>query len=466
MEFLKDIHYSIEFEKAVLGAYLLEKEAFSRTLGIITTDNFYNTFHQQVFDAIDEMYRQHIPIDLLTVYDFILNRKQITELDGYNPAYFLTKLTNDVTSTVNLEYHAFVLKRMWMERELLKLTNGGFKSDSDNVKDKIFELQSNIHKINSSEYKSSWVDMSELMYQLSQHQDEMTKTKGMGVTTGINVLDTENGGFFGGQMIIIGARPSVGKSAFMGQMAMAMAKKGTTVGIISLEMNNNEIAARLTSIETQEDFKTIYRNLYRDEEHRANWYNKISTFASTPIFVSDATDVNAIDIKSKAHKLKYSNNLGCLMVDYLQLVNSEGQNRNRTRENEVSNISRSMKLMAKELNIPVIVLCQLNRAITHRASTQRFPQLSDLRESGSLEQDADIVMFIHRDWMLGEGFMADEQGNSTENKADLIIRKWRNGASNLHIPMEFDAPKMLFRQINQFEQWNPETVNYNDQNPF
>jgi replicative DNA helicase len=155
------------------------------------------------------------------------------------------------------------------------------------------------------------------------------------------------------------------------------------------------------------------------------------------------------------------------MIDYLQLINSESDSKNRTRENEVSQISRTCKLIAKELNIPVVVLCQLNRAITSRTGVNRYPQLSDLRESGSIEQDADVVMFIHRDWMLGEQYSKDENGNSTEFSADLIVRKWRNGASNLHIPLEFSPKRMQFIEINQqrVDTWKPE-VDYSQDNPF
>jgi len=309
--------------------------------------------------------------------------------------------------------------------------------------------------------------MSEVMYNLVVHQEEISKTGGMGITTGNSLLDRENGGFYPGQMIVIGARPSVGKSAYMGQMAMSIARTGKKVGIISLEMNNNEIGARLSSLGSDDDFKTIFRNLYRDEDHKAQWYRRIQELIELPIYITDKTDVSPTSIKAKAVKLKHSDGLDVLMIDYLQLVNSENDTRNRTRENEVSQLSRACKLLAKDLEIPVIVLCQLNRAVTGRKGIDRYPQLSDLRESGSIEQDADVVMFIHRDWMMGESYQVDENGNSTEFKANLIVRKWRNGAANLNIELDFNPRKMMFSEADKsLKYWKPEESNCQDDNPF
>jgi len=466
MEFTNHIHFSKELENAILGACILEKEAFGRTFGIIEQDSFYHDGNKIIYDALADMYSNGFPIDLLTVNDFIQNKKEITEINGSNIPFVLCQITKDVVSSAHLEYHCFIVKRMWMGRELIKLTHGGLKLEGE-VKEQISQLNEAIQNINQGTFKKEWFDMSELMYDLMKHQEEMKKTKGMGITTGIATLDQENGGFFGGQMIVIGARPSVGKSAFMGQLAIGMAKTGKRIGIISLEMNNNEIAARLSALETQDDFKTIFRNLYRDEDHRAAWYDKIRTITDLPIFVSDKTKVSPIDIKAKVAKLKHLHGLDCLMIDYLQLVGNEEDRKNRTRENEVSVISRSCKLLSKDLNIPIILLAQLNRAVTQRKGLSRYPTLSDLRESGSIEQDADVVMFLHRDWLLGEEYTKDENGDSTENKADLIIRKWRNGASNLHIPLFFDAPKMMFRNGNQaINHWKPESVDYQQDNPF
>lgn len=467
MDFEKHIHFNGDFESAILGICMLESDAFGRTYGIVDEENFYYDGNKIVYRALAEMFNNGLPIDIFTVIDYVVNRLGTKVINDSNVDYYIVTLTNHVVTSAHLEYHCHVIKRMWMERELIKLTHGGLKLEGM-VKEQIFQLNEAIQKINQGNYTKDWYDMSELVYDLMKHQEEMVKTGGKGIPTGIESLDRENGGFFGGQMIVIGARPSVGKSAFMGQIAIAMAKKGHTVGIISLEMNNNEIAARLSSLESDDSFKTIFRGLYRDQDHQAAWYDRMRDVVNLPIYVSDKTKVNTADIRAKAMKLRHQYGLSCIMVDYLQLVNTEEGNRNRTRENEVSQISRMCKLMAKDLNIPVIVLCQLNRAITQRNGASRYPQLSDLRESGSIEQDADVVMFIHRDWMLGEQYAVDENGNSTENQADLIVRKWRNGSSNVHVHLEFNAPKMMFvlQGSKPAEKWKPETNNFNDDNPF
>lgn len=445
MDITKGVHYSEEIENAILGACLLESDAFGRTFGLLEKQHFYSKPNSIIYEAIAEMYNEGISIDILTVWDYLLNIKKVIELNNNNTAYYLTKVTRDVVSSAHLEYHSFIIKRMWMERELIHLTHGGLLLDGD-VHTQIFQLNRAIEKINNGQYQKEWFDMKDVMLDLAKHQDEMLTTKGKGLPTGISKLDEENGGLFPGQLVVIGARPSVGKSAFMGQMAISMAKQGKKVGIVSLEMNNNEIAARLSSIETHTDFKTIFRNLFEDENSRKKWYDKLNNLVNIPIYITDKTNVSAAVIKAKAQKLKHEiKGLDCLFIDYLQLVSSEGESKNRNRENEVSQISRMCKLIAKELNVPVIILCQLNRDVTKRTGKNRYPQLSDLRESGAIEQDADVVMFLHRDWTLGiEEYMFDENGNSTKNHADLIIRKWRNGESNLHIELEFDAPKMKF----------------------
>lgn len=467
MNLTKHIHYSDEIEEAVLGICLLEKMAFGRTYGIVEENTFYFEANRHIYRAMKEMYKLSLPIDLLTVADYLFNKENVRELDAYTTPYYLMKITNSVCSSAHIEYHCYIIKRMWMERELISLTHGGLKLEGD-VKDQISQLNRAIQQVNQGTQAKDWVDMSELMYNLVVHQEEMEKTSGMGITTGNSLLDRENGGFYPGQMIVIGARPSVGKSAYMGQMAMAIARTGKKVGIISLEMNNNEIGARLSSLGSDDDFRTIFRNLYRDEDHKAQWYRRIQDLIELPIFITDKTNVSPLSIKSKAIKLKNTEGLDILMIDYLQLVNGESEQKNRTRENEVGQISRACKLLAKELNIPVVVLCQLNRAITGRSGNNRYPQLSDLRESGSIEQDADIVMFIHRDWMLGEAYTQDENGNSTEFKADLVVRKWRNGAANLHIHLGFNPKKMLFYEPKDenLTYWKPEADSFQNDNPF
>lgn len=461
--FKKRFHYSPELETDILGACLLEQTAFARVFTILEPKTFYSDEHQQIYSLMMEMFENNIPISILSMTDYIVRIKRIETISGDNVPYFLTKLTIPVTSTANIEYFALILKQMWIDREIIILTNSGTK-DEDSRK-QIYNLQQKLTELSSFNYSSDWKDMSELMVGLYSHQAEMEKTKGKGILTGFPTIDRLYGGFFPGQMIVIGARPSVGKSAFAGQMAMNMAAGGNTVGFISLEMSNNEIAARLAAIDTNIGFTEIFRGLYQDENQKEAFYQRVSKSTSTlPIFVSDKTDLNTPEIKAKAYKLKHKQGLKCLVIDYLQLVDGDTQ-ANRNRENQVAKISRDFKIIAKELEVPLIVLCQLNREVEKRKGKDRHPQLSDFRESGAIEQDADVAMFLHSDFK--SGVSEDENGNSTENQADIVIRKWRNGIPNLIIPLDFDGPKMKFSERQQ-QRFIPvrNIQNYNDDNPF
>jgi replicative DNA helicase len=338
-----------------------------------------------------------------------------------------------------------------MEREIVRLTHGGMGKLDGTVSQQVKAIQDKLYSLQIKAADHDWTDMTQLMVDLYQHQEEMKKTGGVGVVTGISVIDRENGGFQNGQLIVLGARPSVGKSAFAGGIAVEMAKKNKTVGFVSLEMSNTEIAARLAAYDTNTDFNVIYRGLYKDMDDTHRLYEKIASSTSTlPIYVSDKTKVSVPEIRAKADKLKSIHGLDCLFIDYLQLVSSVGGSYTKNRENEIAEMSRGCKIMAKELDIPVVLLCQLNREVTKRTGDDRYPKLSDLRESGAIEQDADVVMFLHSDFM--SGIETDENGNSTQNQSDLVIRKWRNGRSNFIVNLEFDRPKMKFSEKNSLPQ--------------
>lgn len=451
MEFIKDIHYSQNLETAILGACLLEKDAFGRVYANLSEENFYFTSHQNVFKTIRSMFENGIPVDVYTVIDQIKRIQKIETILDYSTDRFVLALTNSVVSAAHLEFHSYIIKTMWIEREIMKLTHGGMKLEG-NVRQQIGELQLKLSELNKKNTESDWKDMTELMVNLYKHQADFEKSGGMGITTGINRLDKINGGFQPGNMIVIGARPSMGKSAFIGQVAISIAKTGKKVGIISLEMSNNEIAARLASLDSDTDFNVVFRGLYNDENQKHKLYSAISKSTSQlPIFITDKTGVNINEIRAKASTLQHKQGLDCLMIDYLQLISAE-ESRNRNREQEISKISQGIKIMAKEMNIPVIVLAQLNREVTKRKGDSRYPELSDLRESGSLEQDADAVMFIHRDWMAG--IQTTEDGRSTEREADLVVKKWRNSENNFIIKLDFDPPKMRFSERKE-SNWVP-----------
>ncbi|GAC1489832.1 MAG: replicative DNA helicase [Flavisolibacter sp.] len=434
----KEIHYNKEIEEAVLGICLLEKLAFGRTYNLVSEDCFYFLDHQKIYSLLKTMHNESMPIDLLTVRDRIVNDKiELIE----NSAYALARLTMNVVSSAHLEYHCHILKDMWRKREILRITTGGIDQSKD-TRQQGLSINDQINNLFTGTVKQDWYSMEQLMFDLMLHQQDIKTGVKEFVPSGFKLIDKLNGGFSPGQLIVIGARPSVGKSALAHKIVFSVAGKSKKVGVISLEMNNTEIAARMAAISTETSFGVIYRNLFTDEREHEIFYNRLVQCVNLPIFVSDKTKVDINEIRSKSEKLKHTNGLDLLVIDYLQLVDST-QNKNTNREQEVARISRGLKLLAMDLSIPVIVLCQLNRAVTHRKGNDRYPQLSDLRESGAIEQDADVVMMLHRDWM--SGIETNENGESTEFDADLLGVKWRNGAT-FHLDLEFNPQLMKFSE--------------------
>jgi replicative DNA helicase len=443
---IEGIHYSKEIESAVLGICIMEKLAFGRTFGMIDEKVFYYDDNKSVYHTLREMYDSSIPIDSLTVWQKMVNDG--SKLLAKNIPWYLSQLTMQVVSSAHLEYHCFLLKKFWQRRELETITRSGIEVGGDERR-QAAGITERINEILGGELKQDWYSMDQLMFDLILHQEDMKSGKKEFISTGFKGIDKLNGGFSPGQMVVIGARPSVGKSALMGKMATSISKKGKVVGIISLEMVNNEIAARIASIETDTSFSVVYRNLFQDESENRSFYDKISKHTvHLPIFISDKTKVDISEIRAKAIKLKHAHGLDILMIDYLQLIESTGLNKNYNREQEVAKLSRGLKLLAMDLQIPVVVLCQLNRAVVHRKGKDRYPQASDLRESGSIEQDADVILMLHRDWMVGipefpEG--DQRQGDSTEFSADLICVKWRSGAT-FHLELDFNPQLMKFTE--------------------
>jgi replicative DNA helicase len=445
--FKKEVHYNQEMETAIIGLCLLEKEALSRTYGLITEDHFYFEANKEVYKVMRWMYDNNLPVDILTVCDFMVRKRGFENFYGYTVGYFLMQSTNHVTSSAHLEYYCHCIYEMWIDREIIRLTYSG--PGEGNSRQKIMDLQTKLTMLSAGKAEQEWMDMASLILELFKHREKV-QTQGPGMLTGLKSLDQTNGGLMNGDMIVIGARPSVGKSAFLGLLAMNMARNGKKVGIVSLEMSNAKIAGRLASLDAEVDFSVLYRGLAIDEQQQKQLYQKLAyQTAQLPIYVSDKTQVSIAEIKAKAQKLIHKHGCDILFIDYLQLVDSSGfGSKNSNRENEVRQMSRGCKIMAKELDMPIVVLAQLNREVTNRKGEDRYPKLSDLRESGAIEQDADVVMFLHRDWM--SGYETHEDGRSTEREADLIIRKWRDGEPNLRIPLDFDPPKMKFSERRGF----------------
>ncbi|MES2212833.1 MAG: DnaB-like helicase C-terminal domain-containing protein, partial [Pseudomonadota bacterium] len=390
----------------------------------------------EVYKGISHLFKEGHPIDLFTVSRYFFDRKILEFKDAGQISYFLCTLMQGVNSSAHLEFWCLKLRELSAQRIMLTLTHSGLKSGD--IFDAARDIDAKIKKALEIKTTDDWAHISTVGIKTVNQIESRDANTIPGISTSINTLDTLNGGFRNGDLVIIGARPSVGKSAFMGRIATYAAAKGSIVGIISLEMEDTAIFTRMVSAESETEFYKIDRNNMKEAEQRAKVYASISTLSTLPIYFSDTAQVNAWDIRAKAEKLKRKHGLDILIVDYLQLIEPES-NGKTIREQEVAKISRNMKLLAKTLQIPVIVLAQLNRAAADKKDSK--PELHHLRESGSIEQDADVVMFLHRDFMAG--VVQNAAGESTEKEADLLVRKWRNGAP-MEIKLGFEPEQMRF----------------------
>lgn len=439
--FTENIHFCKELEYAVLGAAMLERDAMGRLYKIIDKDVFYYEGHSQVFDVMQKMWGNNESIDIVSVY-LKLIKNGILTIQNYNTPWYVVEITKNVVSAAAIEQHSAILKEMYIQREMKRITLGGIGEQSGY--DAIVSIDKRISKLKEKVVLDDFKGIDETLVSLYKHMDSVQHKEITGITTGFSTLDRITGGLQAGGMYILAARPSVGKSAFMGKMVYNAAKQGYHVGVISLEMTDNQITARIASLATEIEYWRIYRSRLIDEEQSEKFYRVTAQVSELPILISDKTGVDISEIKAKISRLRRKSKIDILYIDYLQLLDTDDKDRNTNREQQVSKISRGLKLLAKDYGIPIVVLAQLNRISEQMADKK--PKLHNLRESGSLEQDADGVMFIHRDFMSGMKENAD--GMSTENEADIIIAKWRDGEVTEY-KIGFDGTKMKFFELDE-----------------
>lgn len=447
-EFREFVHYNKEMESAILGACLLEKTAFGRVRGLLNKDCFYLDANKVVYETISEMWEKSYPIDLFTIAQFLVREKNMPELMNYGTAFYISKLTNYVVSTAHMEYHSLIIRQLYAERELLKIKYSPIDEDGD-VINRAEKMRDELFKISQIKIVNDWQDMIDVVMKLHKHMDEVKDKDIIGVPTGFDRFDMVTGGLCKGEMIVLAARPAVGKTALLGAISVNAATSGKKVGIISLEMSDVSIGARMGSLISDVEFYKIFRNRMDDEKEREKVYNHLENLSNLPIKISDKTNVNINDIRAKVAQLVSKDDIDVLFIDYLQLLDTDSGNKNYNREQEVAKMSRGFKLMAKEFNIPVVVLAQLNRESEKVANKK--PQLHHLRESGAIEQDADIVVFLHRDFKVG--IIENTDGGSTEFEADLIIAKGRN-IETPEIKIGFDPTKMKFFDLDKVNKYS------------
>ncbi|HEX6915043.1 MAG TPA: replicative DNA helicase [Chitinophagaceae bacterium] len=437
-----------ELEEAVLGAVMLEKSAFDTVIEILQPECFYVDAHQRIYKAFKSLADNHMPIDILTVVEE-LKRKE--ELDMVGGPYYITKLTNSVVSTANIEAHARIVLQKFIQRELIRLSGeiiGDAYEDSTDVFDLLDEAEEKMFKITNNYLKKNFEDINDALAKAIRRIDDLRGKEEdvSGVPSGFASLDRVTYGWQPTDLIILAARPSVGKTAFALNLARNAAlnpTKPTPVAMFSLEMSSAQLVQRILSAESEIMLEKIARGKLEEYEYQQLHSKGIKRLEQAPIFIDDTAALNIFEFRAKARRLVNKHNVGLIIIDYLQLMSGSGD-RNSNREQEISNISRNLKALAKELNIPIIALSQLSRAVETRKES-KMPQLSDLRESGAIEQDADMVMFIYRPEYYE--VMNNEMGESTKGETHIRIAKHRNGS------LENIKLRALLH-IQKFEEWD------------
>ena len=419
---------AIEVEEAVLGAMLIEHEAATIALQMLQPEDFYLQSHRHIFETLYQLYERDNPLDLLTVENELRDRNLLDTIGGN---MFLADLTRSVSSAANVDYHAQIIAEKSIKRKLIQQCNEIIKNAYDSGSDAYEALDSaeqQIFEISNGNHRGGAQAISDVLKDTLQYLENLRgRPSGItGVPTGLDV-DRYTSGWQPGDLVIIAARPSMGKTAFMltaARNAVLHPDKDlqSKVAIFSLEMSSQQLVQRLLTMEARIDAQLARTGKLKDDDFK-RLIDAASRLFTAGIFIDDTPGLSLMELRAKARRLKSEQDIGMIVVDYLQLMSANNKDF-RNREQEIATISRGLKALAKELSVPVIALSQLSRQVENRGSDKR-PQLSDLRESGSIEQDADVVCFLYRPEYYG--ITTTPEGQSTAGLAELIIGKQRNG---------------------------------------
>lgn len=418
---------AVELEQAVLGALLVEKDAYYQVSEILRPESFYDHRHQLIYEAIRRLNLEERPVDILTVKDQLDSTKLLEDAGG---PFYITQLSGMVSSSAHIEYHARIIAQKALARELISYTSGiqtkAFDSTQDvdelmqEAEGKLFELSQQNLKKDYTQIDPVIKEAYEMLQKAAARKDGMS-----GIASGFHDLDRITSGWQNSDLVILAARPAMGKTAFALSMAKNIAvDQKIPVALFSLEMSNVQLVNRMIVNVCEIKGETLKSGQLKPYEWGQLDY-KIKPLYGAPLYVDDTPSLSVFELRTKARRLVREHGVKVLMIDYLQLMNASGMSFG-SRQEEVSTISRSLKGLAKELNIPILALSQLNRGVETREGNDKRPQLSDLRESGAIEQDADMVVFIHRPEYYK--IYRDEHGNDVRGKAEIIIAKHRNGA--------------------------------------
>ncbi|MBP1963826.1 replicative DNA helicase [Paenibacillus aceris] len=409
---------NIEAEQAVLGAILINSDALITAMERITSDDFYRGAHQRIFEAIVELAEDQEPVDLITLTSLLQNKQQLEEIGGVT---YLSELANAVPTAANIDYYAAIVEEKSMLRRLIRtatqIVTNGYANEED-VGSMLSEAEAKILEISQRRSSSGFVVIRDVLMEVFEKVESLYSNKGgaTGVPSGFVDLDKMTSGFQRSDLIILAARPSVGKTAFALNVAQNVGVRAKeTVAIFSLEMGAAQLVQRMVCAEANVDANRM-RTGYLEGDDWEKLTMAIGALSEANIFIDDSAQITVADIRAKCRRLQQEKGLGMILIDYLQLIAGRGKGDNR--QQEVSEISRTLKQIARELNVPVIALSQLSRGVEQRQDKR--PMMSDLRESGSIEQDADIVAFLYRDDYY-------DKESEKKNIIEIIIAKQRNG---------------------------------------
>ena len=441
---------AIELEEAILGALLIDRDALSKVIDILSSESFYVDGHQKIFEAITQLFGDSDPIDILTVSQRLKKEGELNNIGGEAK---LIGLSTRVSSSAHIEFHSRIVVQKHIQRELIRISHSMIEQAYDETND-VLELldtaEQSLFNISQGNLKKNYEGSFELVKQALQKIEDISKKEGLsGVPSGFKGVDRVTAGWQKSDLIIIASRPGMGKTALSLSMARNMAiDHKIPIGVFSLEMSSVQLITRLISSETGIGAEKLRKgNLEPIEWQQLS--SKVKKLEDAPIFIDDTPALSIFDLRAKCRRLVAQHKVQIIVIDYLQLMTAGVTKSNGNREQEISTISRSLKSIAKELEIPVIALSQLSRAVETRGGSKR-PLLSDLRESGAIEQDADIVSFIYRPeyYQIHEW---DDDGSPCDGQAELIVAKHRNGSLE-KVRLRFEGSMAKFSDLENNEQ--------------
>lgn len=458
---------AVDLEEVVLGAMMIDKKGIDEVIDILHPDVFYKESHKHIYEAIFKLFETSEPIDLLTVSAQLKKDEKLETVGG---DFYLIKLTQKVASSAHIEYHARIILQKYIQRSMILISNEIIEKAYDeatDVFDLLDEAEAKLYDVAQGNLKRSAETAQNLVIQAKKKIEEISNKEGLsGIPSGFDKLDKLTSGWQPSDLIIVAARPGMGKTALTLSMARNMAVNADIpVAFFSLEMSSVQLITRLISSETGLSSEKLRTG--RLEKHEWEQLNvKVKALEKAPLFIDDTPSLSIFELRAKARRLANQHKIKMIVIDYLQLMTAGGSQKGGNREQEISTISRNLKALAKELNVPVIALSQLSRAVETRGGSKR-PILSDLRESGAIEQDADIVSFIYRPEYYKIDEWDDEERTPTQGQAEFIVAKHRNGGLE-NIRLKFIGSLGKFDNLEEFD--SPfefqSKMNDDDDNPF